>query len=328
MDEPGGDTLLFTQPAAPMGPLTRKGNSRPKNKTLSDTRPGLPREVDVDAFAHGVPYSYSPSESNLDGQALIHEDASDGDQITQPPELTTDTPRSQPKRRGRPPKAASDHQHRSSAPMAVAPRPSADRRPSASSVDSFPSTQVDGTPSTLEKKTRLRARNREAAHKCRVRKQRGIEDLQTQEAAIGAVNQNLKNQYAELRSEVILLKDLVLQHSGCGCSFIESYIEDAAATLSQRSDNLTSNRHGSSSSGISPAASWSPAYTQGAGSTGFASLEDGNTRPPQYDWDVAEGSMPYHEVGQMGSFHNTYNGNNQGLVLNDIVDWMGPSHSG
>ncbi|KAM0520876.1 hypothetical protein ACHAPS_006768 [Verticillium nonalfalfae] len=93
--------------------------------------------------------------------------------------------------------------------MAVAPRPSADRRPSASSVDSFPSTHVDGIPSTLEKKTRLRARNREAAHKCRVRKQRGIEDLQTQEAAIGAVNQNLKNQYAELRSEVILLKDML-----------------------------------------------------------------------------------------------------------------------
>ncbi|EEY22849.1 predicted protein [Verticillium alfalfae VaMs.102] len=328
MDEPGGDTLLFTQPAAPVAPLTRKGKPRPKNKTLSDTRPGAPREVDVDAFALGVPSSNSSSEFNLDGQTLMHEDASDGVQVTQPPGLTTDTPRSQPKRRGRPPKVASDRQHRSSAPMAVAPRPSADRRPSASSVDSFHSTHVDGISSTLEKKTRLRARNREAAHKCRVRKQRGIEDLQTQEAAIGAVNQNLKNQYAELRSEVILLKDMVLQHSGCGCSFIESYIEDAAATLSQRSDSFTTNRHGSSSSGISPAASWSPASTQGAGSTGFATLEDGNSRPPQYDWDVAEASMPYHEVVQMGNFPNTYNGNNQGLVLNDIAHWMGPSDSG
>ncbi|CRK07898.1 hypothetical protein BN1708_009769, partial [Verticillium longisporum] len=311
-----------------MAPLTRKGKYRPKNKTLSDTRSGVPPEVDGDPFAHDVPSSYSSLEYNLEGKPLVHDDASDDIRITQPQEPTTDTPRSQPKRRGRPPKAASDHQHKSSAPKAVAPRPSADRRPSASSVDSSLSTQVDEAPSTLEKKTRLRARNREAAHKCRVRKQRGIEDLQTQEAAIGAVNQNLKNQYAELRSEVILLKDMVLQHSGCGCSFIESYIEDAAATLSQRSDSFTTNRHGSSSSGISPAASWSPASTQGAGSTGFASLEDGNSRPPQYDWDVAGGSMPYHEVGQMGSFPNTYNGNNQGLVLSDIVNWMGPSHSG
>ncbi|KAG7102944.1 hypothetical protein HYQ44_017032 [Verticillium longisporum] len=51
---------------------------------------------------------------------------------------------------------------------------------------------------------------RDAARKCRVRKQRGIEDLQTQEAAIDAVNQCLKDQYTELRGEVLLLKNMIL----------------------------------------------------------------------------------------------------------------------
>ncbi|CRK21992.1 hypothetical protein BN1708_013260 [Verticillium longisporum] len=39
---------------------------------------------------------------------------------------------------------------------------------------------------------------------------RGIEDLQTQEAAIDAVNQCLKDQYTELRGEVLLLKNMIL----------------------------------------------------------------------------------------------------------------------
>ncbi|KAM0282028.1 hypothetical protein ACHAQH_003234 [Verticillium albo-atrum] len=323
MDDGGGDTLILAQSAAPMPPLTRKGKARAKTRTLPDAKPGVPQEQQHnEAVPRGLASPYSFFEINSDGQPTAHNDVSDGSHQIQRAESSFEPPSLPPKRRGRPPKAASTQKSKPNAHKTVVPRPSTDRRPSASSVNSSFSAQADEPAQNSEKKTRLRARNREAAHKCRVRKQRGIEDLQTQEAAIGAVNQSLKNQYAELRSEVILLKDMVLQHGGCGCSYIESYIEDAAASLSQKSDSFTTGRHGSSSSGISPAASWSPASTQGHG---FPTLEDGTGHPPQYDWDVMGGSMHYQEGGQMGSLSATHDGNFPMLELQDSVDWTGSS---
>lgn len=81
------------------------------------------------------------------------------------------------------------------------------------------------------KKNKVRARNREAAYKCRKKKQKGVEELQTQEAMAENINKNLNDEAALLRGEILMLKTMVLQHGSCGCSFIEEYISGAAQNL-------------------------------------------------------------------------------------------------
>ncbi|WYZ43309.1 hypothetical protein EsH8_VI_001008 [Colletotrichum jinshuiense] len=88
---------------------------------------------------------------------------------------------------------------------------------------------------TDDKKHRIRARNREAAYKCRQKKQKGIEELQTQEAMVERMNKTLNSEAAMLRGEILMLKNMVLQHGGCGCSYIEEYISGAAQNLVQSS---------------------------------------------------------------------------------------------
>lgn len=88
---------------------------------------------------------------------------------------------------------------------------------------------------TDDKKNRIRARNREAAYKCRQKKQKGIEELQTQEAMVERMNKTLNSEAAMLRGEILMLKNMVLQHGGCGCSYIEEYISGAAQNLVQSS---------------------------------------------------------------------------------------------
>ncbi|KAF3351618.1 hypothetical protein VdG2_00226 [Verticillium dahliae VDG2] len=118
-----------------------------------------------------------------------------------------------------------------------------DRYPSAFPIDIFPSPRTDNPGSGSDKKTRLRARNRAAADMYRARKQRGIEDLQAQEAALSAINESLRDKYVKLRGEVLMLRDMVLQHRRCRCSFIEKY-----------NANITKANHDSSSrTAISPA---------------------------------------------------------------------------
>ncbi|KAK1657801.1 hypothetical protein BDP55DRAFT_418567 [Colletotrichum godetiae] len=84
---------------------------------------------------------------------------------------------------------------------------------------------------TEAKKNKIRARNREAAYKCRKKKQKGVDELQTQEAMAENINKNLNDEAALLRGEILMLKTMVLQHGGCGCSFIEEYISGAAQNL-------------------------------------------------------------------------------------------------
>ncbi|EGY20824.1 uncharacterized protein VDAG_02348 [Verticillium dahliae VdLs.17] len=82
-----------------------------------------------------------------------------------------------------------------------------------------------------DKQACLRLRNREAAQKCRKRKQCDIRELQNKEAAASELNHALAAEMSQLRNEVLMLKTLVLQHGGCGCSFIEDYIQCQATQL-------------------------------------------------------------------------------------------------
>ncbi|KAK1716019.1 uncharacterized protein BDZ83DRAFT_635347 [Colletotrichum acutatum] len=83
------------------------------------------------------------------------------------------------------------------------------------------------------KQDAIRARNRQAAHKCRRKKQKVNEDLQTQEIAINNINKHLQYEVAKLQSEILYLKNMVLRHSGCGCRSIDEYIAQAAQNLVQ-----------------------------------------------------------------------------------------------
>ncbi|KAF3357047.1 hypothetical protein VdG1_00198 [Verticillium dahliae VDG1] len=224
MKESGGDTIVLLRPAVALPPLTRKA----KAKKATNPPDAKPRACSEEI--------HNPSRK---------------ERSTPQQQLPPQPPSPRPNRRGRPPKTSLTQQKQHSVSKAVAPRLADKRRASASFIDSSLSA-TDYSPSNSDKKTLLRARNREAAHKCRVRKQRGIEDLQTQEASLEGVNQCLKDQYTDLRDEVLLLKDMILQHGSCGCSFIESYIEDAAANISQNPDAFTTSHHLVSNSAISP----------------------------------------------------------------------------
>ncbi|EGY20887.1 uncharacterized protein VDAG_02411 [Verticillium dahliae VdLs.17] len=275
-----------------MAPSTRKGRTR----SLPVAKAGARPNNNINAIPRGAPNPFS-FRIISDGQPIVHDGGLDKVRQPQQEYLPAEALSTQPKRRGRPPKASSAQKPGSTVFKTVVPNDLTNRRLSASSIDSSLSAQSNNPSSHSEKKTRLRARNREAAHKCRIRKQRGIQDLQTQEAAIGAVNQSLKDQYAELRDEILLLKNMVLQHGGCGCSFIESYLENAAASLTQKPDSFTTSRHGSSSSAISPGSSWSLTTPRVPGSPGFTPLEDETSNASHFDWDMMGGFINFHEGG-------------------------------
>ncbi|KAF6816555.1 transcription factor atf21 [Colletotrichum sojae] len=99
-----------------------------------------------------------------------------------------------------------------------------------------------------EKRDRVRARNREAAYKCRKKKQKGIAELQSQEAVVEGIHRNLTAEASMLRGEILMLKNMVLQHGGCGCSYIEEYISGAAQNLVQSSMAAAAAASSSSSS--------------------------------------------------------------------------------
>ncbi|KAL6857560.1 transcription factor [Amphichorda felina] len=82
-------------------------------------------------------------------------------------------------------------------------------------------------------KSRLRARNRKAAAKFRVRKKHSVERLQDHEASMREINRTLADEASQLREETLQLKSMVLEHAGCGCSRIDDYIQHAATTLTR-----------------------------------------------------------------------------------------------
>ncbi|EGY20891.1 uncharacterized protein VDAG_02415 [Verticillium dahliae VdLs.17] len=251
----GGGALLLGQSAAPMPSSARNDKDRILPEAEADASNTTSRGASASdyfvnlAFRGASTVAYGPSHETQHQPSQSHSSSI------------------QPKHRGRPPKGW-PAQNRETIPRTVAPRSLFDRYPPNFSVNLPPPPQTDNPASGSDKKMRLRARNRVAAHKSRARKQHGIEDLQAQESNVGAVNKDLKHQYAKLRGEVLVLKDMVLQHGGCGCPFIESYIKDTAVSLSQKPNAITATGHGSSSTAILAAASSSPVTPQGQGACG------------------------------------------------------------
>ncbi|KAF3811811.1 hypothetical protein GCG54_00014566 [Colletotrichum gloeosporioides] len=134
----------------------------------------------------------------------------------------------------------------------VQKKSAAARRASTASVSGADDAKAPKT--TEDKKNRIRARNREAAYKCRQKKQKGIEELQSQEVVAENVNKSLHAEASMLRSEILMLKNMVLQHGGCGCSFIEEYISGAAQNLvsSSMAANATTANAGAAMNNTAP----------------------------------------------------------------------------
>lgn len=82
-------------------------------------------------------------------------------------------------------------------------------------------------------KAHLRARNRKAAAKFRVRKKQSIKQLREKEETFREIHRALSEEASQLRDEALHLKNMVLEHSSCGCPRIDDYIQKAAASLAQ-----------------------------------------------------------------------------------------------
>jgi hypothetical protein len=88
-------------------------------------------------------------------------------------------------------------------------------------------------------KAHLRARNRKAAAKFRVRKKQSIKQLQEREETVREIHRALSEEASQLREEALHLKNMVLEHSSCGCPRIDDYIQQAAASLAQEKSGPT-----------------------------------------------------------------------------------------
>ncbi|GKT53411.1 BZIP transcription factor [Colletotrichum tofieldiae] len=92
-----------------------------------------------------------------------------------------------------------------------------------------------------------RARNRKAAYKCRQKKKSKTDDLQSQATEMERTNADLHSEAAILRGEVFELKNMILQHSECECSYITEYIYSAAKNLAQPGMKATASVAGETS---------------------------------------------------------------------------------
>lgn len=111
------------------------------------------------------------------------------------------------------------------APKRKRGRPKAQPQPEEGlSIDGYPFPVSSARQSHLEK-------NRLAAHKCRQRRKEYINSLETRARDFSAQNQNLKDTVSQLREQVLELKNVLLQHAGCGCWAIDEYLKRSAGDL-------------------------------------------------------------------------------------------------
>ncbi|ROT38309.1 hypothetical protein SODALDRAFT_360664 [Sodiomyces alkalinus F11] len=200
-------------PAAPPPPPAR-------GRQQSSSRRGRPRKVS------SPPPSTTSTTSTASTASTTQNTASHGPKPLAPKD------HSQHKRRASSPDDAPRRSSNASTSTATTTSSSSNNNNNRPGETTPPDSPAEEAASTREeKKARLRLRNRQAAHKCRLRKQRSIADLQTQEAAAEAIHQALANEASMLRGEVLMLKSMILQHGSCDCPFIQDYISSSAAKL-------------------------------------------------------------------------------------------------
>lgn len=76
-----------------------------------------------------------------------------------------------------------------------------------------------------------RARNREAANRCRAKSKVAVAELEATERAMGAEHQALTQTARSLRDEVLQLKNQLLMHGNCHDDLIQQYLANSARAV-------------------------------------------------------------------------------------------------
>ncbi|RAL13099.1 bZIP transcription factor, partial [Aspergillus homomorphus CBS 101889] len=93
-----------------------------------------------------------------------------------------------------------------------------------------------------QKRERFLERNRIAANKCRRKKKEHMRQLECKCLDVTQANTRLESEVSQLRSQILELKNELLQHSRCDDPGIKAHLARMVASLSKRSASVVSTR--------------------------------------------------------------------------------------
>ncbi|PIA19591.1 hypothetical protein COEREDRAFT_78915 [Coemansia reversa NRRL 1564] len=89
-----------------------------------------------------------------------------------------------------------------------------------------------GDANEKQKRRRFLERNRIAASKCRQKKKMWVQELERRAEDVTMQNRSLHIAVAQLKEEVLILKNQLLAHRNCNCSAIHQYLHTECASAS------------------------------------------------------------------------------------------------
>ena len=170
-----------------------------------------PVQVHASSVGHNIATNQSGSKSSRStGEFTSHPAASDiqtalAKKASSETRSTTPSDRPKPKKRGRKPKIRVEDPN----------------------LEDYEELDDDGLP-TDPRRRRVLERNRVAANKCRLRKRDEASALASQEQSMEDQHRYLSSLSVSLTSEIIHLKNQLLQHTDCNCTLIQRYIAHQA----------------------------------------------------------------------------------------------------
>ncbi|KAI9337149.1 hypothetical protein DFJ73DRAFT_763484 [Zopfochytrium polystomum] len=105
------------------------------------------------------------------------------------------------------------------------------------------------------RRRRFLERNRLAASKCRQKKKQFVQELERRSIAETEKNRELAALVAQLREEVVVLRNQLLLHRGCGCGGVKEFLDASLRQMSQASADFVTGRVAPSVLGPPPAPS-------------------------------------------------------------------------
>ncbi|KAF4119234.1 bZIP transcription factor [Geosmithia morbida] len=130
----------------------------------------------------------------------------------------------------------------------------------------------------------------EAATKCRLRKRDQAKELEEHERAAADENLVLRGFYDELSTQILNLKNMVLEHAGCDCVLIHRYIHKEAALSVERMERNSAAAAAAAAGDGATAPSSPPTYTDAAAAAAAGlPFHDNQPSPPPmgYSFDAA-----------------------------------------
>ncbi|KAJ2743500.1 hypothetical protein GGI20_003685 [Coemansia sp. BCRC 34301] len=104
-----------------------------------------------------------------------------------------------------------------------------------------------------QRRRRFLERNRVAASKCRQKKKMWIQDLERRADDVTMQNRSLHIAVAQLKEEVLILKNQLLAHSNCGCSAVQQFIHpDPSCSIDPARAAVTAAAIAATAAGVFP----------------------------------------------------------------------------